>query len=744
MAPRILVTDAQERAVVATVRCLGAAGFAVTAVAGRRMAPGLWSRYPHQRHQVPEARLDLEGFLSALADIAARDPHDLLLAGTDASLLALSRHRDRLEPHVKLALPSEPAVELALDKQALGEAARAVGLDPPPSVVCHDLQAAVSAADRFGYPLLVKPISTVVEQGGQALRCASALIGDPVALERSLTTFGEGIVQQHAAGGVISVGGVMAGGGLLGYAVSRYLRTWPPRAGNASYSETIEPPAGLLERTQELVRRLGWAGVFELELIQRHDGSLAAIDFNPRVYGSLALAVSAGAPLPAVWCVTALGGIASPCCARVGHRYRWEDADLRALLSESRSRGWRMSGRRLSASLRGPPNSLGSPQVAHAYFARKDPGPAVARVIELLERSKRRLCDTQRATPARVQVLDSLEAAAGAWRALAASSGNIFSTWEWAETWYRHFGAGRRLTIALVNEPEVRAIVPLVRARGGPLGLMRFVGFGLADQLGPVCSPEFAGRALSSVLPLLKPGELLLGDRLGGDCDWRTGVGVHLVHEEANPSIDLTAAGSWQSYLATRSPNFRQQVRRRERRLSALGLRFRLADDPSTLGRDLDLFLELHAARWGSDSPAFRGARSSFHHDFAALALRQGWLRLWIAESGQAPVAAWYGLRFDGIEYYYQAGRDPAWDKHSVGAALLEHSIREAFADGMREYRLLRGSEHYKDRYATHDSGVFTVVTGRGRAAHSVGALLATLGRSARARRLLELEGPRG
>ena len=48
------------------------------------------------------------------------------------------------------------------------------------------------------------------------------------------------------------------------------------------------------------------------------------------------------------------------------------------------------------------------------------------------------------------------------------------------------------------------------------------------------------------------------------------------------------------------------------------------------------------------------------------------------------PVAAWYGFRFAGIESYYQSGRDPEWDRHAVGAGILEHSIRQAFADGMQ------------------------------------------------------------
>jgi hypothetical protein len=81
-------------------------------------------------------------------------------------------------------------------------------------------------------------------------------------------------------------------------------------------------------------------------------------------------------------------------------------------------------------------------------------------------------------------------------------------------------------------------------------------------------------------------------------------------------------------------------------------------------------------------------------------------------------VAAWYGFRFGDVEYFYQSGRDPAWDRLRVGAGLLEHSIREAFADGMREYRLLRGDEPYKLRYATETRRVVTTALARTPLAH--------------------------
>ena len=78
-----------------------------------------------------------------------------------------------------------------------------------------------------------------------------------------------------------------------------------------------------------------------------------------------------------------------------------------------------------------------------------------------------------------------------------------------------------------------------------------------------------------------------------------------------------------------------------------------------------------------------------------------------------APAAAWLGYRFGNREWYYQSGRDPAFNRWSVGFVLVAHTIREAISDRVRQYRLLRGNEPYKYRFATSDPGVFTVALER-------------------------------
>jgi hypothetical protein len=219
---------------------------------------------------------------------------------------------------------------------------------------------------------VLKPRSTVFGGDGGRREQASIVAEDAKALERELPEFGlPFLLQRHEPGPLVSLAGVFADGRLRGRVFSRYRRTWPPHAGPVSCSETVEAPPALVDRTAALLIALGWQGIFELELIERGPESFGAIDFNPRLYGSLALAARAGVPLPALWCDWLLGREVEASEARAGLHYRWEDAELRNLARALRERRLRDLG-----SILRPHRGT-----AHAYFRWHDPGPLIARVI---------------------------------------------------------------------------------------------------------------------------------------------------------------------------------------------------------------------------------------------------------------------------------------------------------------------------------------------------------------------------
>jgi perosamine synthetase len=347
------------------------------------------------------------------------------------------------------------------------------------------------------------------------------------------------------------------------------------------------------------------------------------------------------------------------------------------------------------------------------------------------------------ATMVELEPLASFAEARDLWQALAPASSNIFATWEWAEIWWRHFGRDKalRLTACTSRGGEPFAILPLYSSGNRALRTLRFVGDGPADELGPVCSPERAPGAAQalrrSLADSLRRWDLFVGEHLPAEQGWGSLLGGRATMAEASPVVDIETT-EWDAFLASRSSSLRKQIRYQERRLEReYDLRYRLSVDPDRLDDDFALLCRLHELRWAAGaSDAFVGGRRSFLRDFARTAQERGWLRLCFLELDGRPVAACLGFRFCGVESYYQGGRDPRFDHRSVGSVLVVHMLRAAVRDGMTEYRFLRGGEAYKDRFATRDPGVETVVLAgsvSGRAALAGAGLRRAAGRVRRA-----------
>jgi CelD/BcsL family acetyltransferase involved in cellulose biosynthesis len=329
-----------------------------------------------------------------------------------------------------------------------------------------------------------------------------------------------------------------------------------------------------------------------------------------------------------------------------------------------------------------------------------------------------------------LEAVSSFEAVRDRWSALALAKRNVFSTWEFATTWWRHFGDGRPLRLFEASSAgQAAAILPLYSWRTRPLHVLRFVGAPEADELGPLHGDVDARELALAMAWALEASRahVLLAEHVSGDSTWPKPLRLRVLKREGNPV--LRHEHGWDAYLAGRSRNFRSELRRAERKLAAAGAVFRLTR-PETLERDLDSLFRLHAARWGPDTPFLRAAE--FHRDFARAVIPHGWLRLWVVEVGDAPIAAWHGYRFAGVESYYQSGRDPAWERFRLGTLVVAHSIREAMRDGIREYRFLRGDEPYKYRFTDEDPGLVSFGVGRG--ALGAGAV-AALALAVRARR---------
>jgi CelD/BcsL family acetyltransferase involved in cellulose biosynthesis len=318
-----------------------------------------------------------------------------------------------------------------------------------------------------------------------------------------------------------------------------------------------------------------------------------------------------------------------------------------------------------------------------------------------------------------LEPVDSIEALREDWNRLAEYSGNIFGTPEWAQTWWETHGDGHRLLVHAYrpSREPVQAVFPLYVGVTRPLHVARFLGHGSADELGPVCHPrdrpDVAVALRQLVLRELGSRGLLLAERMDGSVDWRGLLGGHVLRHEPAPVLRVEAR-SGNEWLASKKGHFRRHLHNLERRVRREhDLEFRLVKGGPELEPALATLFELHAARWGAASRSFSGPRRAFHTAFARRAAARGWLRLWFADVDGHAAAAWLNYRLGDVEWAFQAGRDPAWSRSSLGFLLIVHTILACFDDGLREFRFGRGAEAYKARLASDDPGLDTLAIGR-------------------------------
>lgn len=345
---KVLLTDGnsgQTHGALSAARALAVAGHEVHVTVSRSLSTASWSRHSQRRIPVPTA--DRPDFAVAVRRLVETEPYDLVLPASDTALL-------------QLGLPSAVLV----DKGHLHARAASAGVDTPRQLSFDSGGELIRRAAELRWPVAVKSAAKSTQKSIPAFRADG-----PADLEALAEFPGPVVVEEWLSGEQRAVAGVIWQGRVRALVHQRYVRTWPRQCGVGAFAVTTEPVEELEEGLEELLQ--GHEGLFQCQYI---GGRLH--DVNPRVYGSLSLAVRAGVNLPDLVCRLASGdgvGLSTPLRARPGVGYRWVEGDLRHAYD-----AWQAGDMTAGSALRLLRPRRGT---AHPDLWLSDPGPSVARLL---------------------------------------------------------------------------------------------------------------------------------------------------------------------------------------------------------------------------------------------------------------------------------------------------------------------------------------------------------------------------
>jgi len=345
----VLVTDGEQRATLAVVRSLGAAGNILHVCASTHRSLAGASRYAASEHVVASALTDPSSFVADIKSLVADKNIDTIIPMTEPALLALLPARDQF-PGVLIPFAESPVFSAISDKESVLDAAARTGIAVPAQTVIVDSAAAmVLDTSHLPFPLVVKPARSVSGNRGERLKLSVQHVGSETELQSILATMDPRayplLLQQRIIGAGVGIFVLIWNGELIAQFAHRRLREKPPSGGISVYRSSIPVDPELLRLSVALLTEFSWQGVAMVEYkIDERSGTPYLMEINGRFWGSLQLAIDAGVDFPRLLLGAATGGHPSPITSfRTDVRSRWFWGDVDHLLARLRKSKRRLS-----------------------------------------------------------------------------------------------------------------------------------------------------------------------------------------------------------------------------------------------------------------------------------------------------------------------------------------------------------------------------------------------------------------
>lgn len=334
---------------------------------------------------------------------------------------------------------------------------------------------------------------------------------------------------------------------------------------------------------------------------------------------------------------------------------------------------------------------------------------------------------------------DRFAALRGVWADLeeADPDTNVFLSWPWVSTWWRHFGAGRgdrELHVVVIRDGgSVVGIAPLFRTRVGARPLRAATLQRIAPEAGDYGGMLLGRRAEEAVAVLVdhlgaqlqRDLDVVVLTRLVSDARFTALLGDELVRHAATIETVVDQLGDACLYTDVAAgfdlgkQTKKHKIRRYRSRLAERhGEVTFVRHSGATLEDGLDRLVTLHDMRWAVLDEPMQGLMASADSQaFLLDAIRaldaEGSLRLLSVEAGGRPI----GVELDFVRgrrlFLFKGAFDPDFAAFSPGQLLHHRVFEEGLAEGIEVFDFCRGDAPYKRRWTNSSRTLATVTLSR-------------------------------
>ena len=261
------------------------------------------SRYSRSSFIYPDPIESPDAFVEFLHDRVQKKSYDIVIPVTENTVQPLAKERRKFESVTVLAVAKDEALDVVFNKQKTFALAAELDVPIPQTRTLKSLSDLDELLPGLTYPTVVKPARSISEETKgkrTSLRvryahCESELVAFATPILASTPI----LLQEYFRGVGVGVEVLAQAGETVFSFQHRRLHELPLTGGGSCLRESVPVNQSLLEYSERLLAAIKWDGVAMVEFkMNEETGECRLMEINGRFWGSLPLAVHAGADFP--------------------------------------------------------------------------------------------------------------------------------------------------------------------------------------------------------------------------------------------------------------------------------------------------------------------------------------------------------------------------------------------------------------------------------------------------------------